>query len=59
MSRKIILVESCRECPFSVATSFWTDICIKIFGDNEIPGMVYMHGSIWEKCPLDDAEGFV
>lgn len=56
MSRKIILVESCRECPFIVATSFWIDICIKIVGDNEIPTEVMMTDTIWEKCPLDDAE---
>lgn len=57
--RKIIVVDSCRECPFSHSTSMFSDICVKIVGDNEIPGMVFMHGLIWERCPLDDAGGFL
>lgn len=57
--RKIIVVDSCKECPFSHSTFSFIGICKKISSDNEIPGMVYMHGLIWDRCPLDDAGGFL
>lgn len=59
MSRKIILVECCRLCPFSHSTSMFIDICIRIVGENEIPAEVFMSDTVWDQCPLDDAEGFV
>lgn len=56
MARKIVLVECCRLCPFIYSVSMYRDICTQIHGDNEIPPEVMMNNTIWERCPLDDAE---
>lgn len=52
--RKIIVVDTCMDCPlFSKAYLR----CWKL--DLEPPIQVITSGLIWDKCPLDDAEGFL
>lgn len=60
MSRKIILVESCKECPFyKMEWESCTFISMKCGKLTRIPTDILRSGSIWDRCPLDDAEGFV
>ncbi len=60
MSRKMILVDSCAECPFQSFT--WlscTFLSAKRGEIMHIPADVLKSRVIWDQCPLDDAEGFV
>ena len=61
MSRKIILVESCRECPyFYDFDRHCTKLQVGQFDPSpEVPYYVLKNKEIWCECPLDNAEGFV
>lgn len=59
--RKIIVVDSCRECPyFYDVDGHCSKLDVGQFDpEPKVPDYVLKNKGIWRECPLDDAGGFL